>query len=258
MSSPVLCHSDIVRASLALDVHNYQEPFDELLESLHNLGFGKNLWFPTFNMDFGRSREFNPGHDPSQVGALGEYIRKLPESWRTEVPFYSVSGSSRRPTTMRLTPKPFDVWGTESIFHDLYSDNGTILFLGADFSTFTHIHYIESLSDSLGYRYDKFFPGVVKSGVEELTVEIQMHVRPPGNFVQYDWIKIFQDLDMNKLVIRHKNDGSIFSLNARQVTDFLVSRINSDPLYLLNKESGLSVGKKMKELGHQFRIRDFE
>jgi aminoglycoside N3'-acetyltransferase len=258
LSSPILCHSDIVRASIALGVRNYREPFEELLTNLHEIGLGKNFWFPTFNMDFGSTGEFNPGCNPSQVGALGEYIRKLPGSWRSEVPFYSISGADWQPTTMRLTARPFDVWGSESIFSDLYSKSGTVLFFGADFSTFTHIHYIESLADSLGYRYKKVFPGTVISGRAETRVEILMHVRPPGNYVKYDWRKIFQDLIHGELVTKHNHDGSIFSLNTRRVTDFLVTRMNSDPLYLLDSTSRISVQRKLDELGRHFRIEDFE
>ncbi len=258
LNSPILCHSDIVRASIALGIRNYREPFEELLILLHEMGLGKNLWFPTFNMDFGSSGEFNPGFNPSQVGALGEYIRKLTGSWRSEVPFYSVSGTDSQPSTMRLTTRPFDVWGSESIFNDLYSKSGTILFFGAEFSTFTHVHYIESLADSLCYRYEKVFPGIVVSGREETRVKILMHVRPPGNYVKYDWQKIFQDLLHGELVTKHNHDGSIFSLNAKRVTDFLVNRINSDPLYLLDSTSRVLVQSKLEELGRHFRIEDFE
>ncbi len=257
-SAPVLCHSDLVQASIALGIRNLQNPCGELLTSVNGLGLGQNLWFPTFNMDFGQSGRLDLADSPSQVGVLGDFVRNSPGAWRTAVPFYSVAGFHRRPSVDRLGFESFNLWGERSLFADLYLQNGEILFLGADFATFTHIHFIESFLGAPIYRYPKSFSGLVSAHGNTSRVEVEMHVRPPGNLVRYDWEKIFQGLIANDLVEFYTEEHKVFSMNSKKVTDFLVGKISSDPLYLLESTSRELVQKQLDVLGRPFEIGDFE
>ena len=256
--SPVLCHSDLVHASIALGIRNFQNPCGELLNSLKNFGVGQNFWFPAFNMDFGQSRLFDLEKSPSQVGVLGEFVRTSPGSWRTAVPFYSITGFQQRPSTEQLGTVSFNLWGKGSVFEDVYLNNGKILFLGADFSTFTYIHFVESYSGAPVYRYSKSFSGSVSHNGNTSDVKVEMHVRPPGDIVKYDWNKIFQDLLDQNLVSFYSASQTIFSIDSRNLTDFLVKKISLDPLYLLEPISRQLVQKKLTGLGRSFSIGDFE
>jgi aminoglycoside N3'-acetyltransferase len=255
---PVLCHSDLVKASISLGIRDFNNPCGELLKSLESLGVGQNLWFPTFNMDFGRSQLFDLEESPSQVGVLGEYVRNSSGSWRTSVPFYSVTGFHRKPSTQQLGPQIFDVWGKNSVFGDVYTERGKILILGSGIASFTQIHFVELLSGGPIYRYSKSFSGLVSAGGFSTRVELEMHVRPPGNLVDYDWEKIFSDLNAQGLVEFLKNSSEIFLLDCKNVTDFLVSKIADDPLYLLSNYSRQLVQEKLDALGRPFTIGDFE
>lgn len=256
--APVLCHSDLVQASIALGIRNFQNPCGELLNSVDNLGFGQNLWFPTFNMDFGQSGRFDLADSPSQVGVVGDFVRNSQGSWRTAVPFYSVAGFNQRPTVDQLGSESFNLWGERSFFADLYLQNGEILFLGANFATFTHIHFIESFSGAPLYRYSKRFSGLVSAHGDTSRVEVEMHVRPPGNIVRYDWERIFQELLAHDLVDFYTEAQEIFSMNSKKVTDFLVDKISIDPLYLLESSSRALVQKQLDVIGRPFEIGDFE
>jgi len=254
----VLCHTDLVQASIALGIRNFQNPCGELLKSVKSLGFGQNLWFPTFNMDFGKSGRLDLAESPSQVGVLGEFVRNSPGAWRTAVPFYSVAGFHQRPSVDQLGSESFNLWGERSLFADLYQQNGKILFLGANFATFTHIHFIESFSGAPIYRYPKNFSRLISAHGRTSKVEVEMHVRPPGNLVRYDWGKIFQDLLANDLVEFHTEESNVFSLNSKMVTDFMVDKISLDPLYLLEPTSRELVQRQLDVIGRPFEIGDFE
>ncbi len=76
--------------------------------------------------------------------------------------------------------------------------------------------------------------------------------------MKYDWNKIFHDLSDQKLITFFAGSRAIFSIDSRNVTDFLVNRISLDPLYLLEPISRQLVQTKLSAFGRSFLIGDFE
>ena len=115
---PVFVHSDLLGALRAIEPCTARnEMLKRHLTALEDAAAGRDLWFPTFNFDYCRTRLYSIAKDPSQSGPLSEYARVNWARWRTQKSRFQCSGkwarargrnrrhnpSLRRPQPLRAT-----------------------------------------------------------------------------------------------------------------------------------------------------------
>jgi aminoglycoside 3-N-acetyltransferase len=119
------------------------------------------ICLPTFTFSFCNLKDYCVETTPSKMGALNEFIRKLPEAVRSVDPLMSnVLIGKDRDLVMDLGKNSI---GENSTFDKLHrrGAEAKFLFLGTTVSEcFTYTHYVE---ERLGmpYRYHREFSGII-------------------------------------------------------------------------------------------------
>ncbi len=135
----------------------------ELLMRLHNLilSLGVNtVVYPSFTFSYANGESFDINKSSAKaMGALNEYVRKLPESIRSFDPLMSVVAVGESADKFRRVGA--SCMGENGIFDLLHkSKNVQFLFLGADpTACFTYAHYIEAI-EKVPYRFEKWYEGM--------------------------------------------------------------------------------------------------
>ena len=222
------------------------------------LDFNCDLFLPVFNYDFAKTKSFDVLNDNSQVGVLNEFFRKKYANWQTPIPFFSVCGIGEIPEYS--FSDYINLFDESSIWSHLYKKSSIIMYYGASFSSTTIIHFVEKISNKLFYRYEKQFDGhVILPNNEKIKICVNMHVRPLGHYLDYDWLKLENDLYENKILFKFK-DGltDIKIINVRSLVDFWIQRLNENKLYFLDKKSILWVKPLLERIDRPFQKFDFE
>lgn len=252
----VVIHSDISRGFI-LKEKNREVYLDKTIKIFFKIFNNKNIIMPCFNYDFFITKKFNLVQDISQVGILNEYFRLNYSNWRSKTPVFSYSGTGIEPNIkFNNLINPFD---KNSIFNFFYNNNTLNFYYGAAFDRTTFIHYIETISNKIRYRYYKLFDGTIYNESKNLNVKLKYLVRPLKIKIEYDWTKIESDLIKNKILKKITDERSIFYIyESRPFVDFLLTKIDCDDMYLLSEDSKKIVDKKFKELNkNYFDINDF-
>lgn len=239
-NGPVFVHSDTGRGLLAakrtgavIETGQVQISLLNFLASLAPDG-DASLVFPAFNYDYGRTRSFDIEKDPVQVGALPEWIRLNRDFHRSGVPFFSFLSRTDLNLPRSDMINPFD---STSGFHWLVKEDATFLFFGAAFRTLTFIHYIEEMSGTPLYRYEKRFPGCIIRNGQSRPCDFTMHVRPMGVHMDYDWGRLEQELLEASILKLSDRSPDIKWVRARTILEFWGNKISDDPFYLLDDNS---------------------
>jgi len=253
-SSKILVHSDLLRG-FRLQL----APNGELLDAHCKLliGFAQDIYMPTFNYDFPKTRTFDVANTPSKIGVINEYFRTNYAQWQTPIPVFSVAGTGNFPViNCQNEIDPFD---DNSIFGFLHKTNSLIMYYGAGFSSTTLIHYVERISNLLYYRYDKIFEGeVIYNGINN-KVNFKFHVRPMDKNLDYNWTRLENDLKENNLIKYFDERATkIKIIRVIDLVDFWMMKMKKDPLYFLDDESKIWVEPLLNKLGRPFLITDFE
>jgi aminoglycoside 3-N-acetyltransferase len=217
------------------------------------------VWMPSFNYDYPATKEFNVQRSPSQVGALTEYFRTHIANWRSLVPIFSFTGDDSIP--ILEIDKIIDPFGEKSLFQQMIWDNTLIIHYGINgIHSSTIIHYCERMSGKLYYRYDKIFSGRVISKDKIYDIDLNFHVRPKSDkILEYDWKRLEKDLIQTGLMIKLSDFRfEIRLVNAADLANFWINKMQEDPLYLLDTDSLAWVEPKLEELGRPFLLSDFE
>jgi aminoglycoside 3-N-acetyltransferase len=150
-----------------------------LFEVLLSTGV-RTIAMPTFTFSFCNGRPYDLARSKSQMGALNEYFRKLPDSERSSDPLMSVAVHGSDKSIIR--DLPHTSLGRGSTFdrlHDL-GDRVRFLFLGVSpAKCFTYTHYVEKCLE-VPYRYDRPFSGRVIDGEAERDEIWTLFVRYEG------------------------------------------------------------------------------
>lgn len=258
VSGPVLIHSDLFKTSgVVPGVADREALLSAHTSLLLEATDGRPIWMPAFNYDYLREGAFAVHDDASQVGALTEHYRTERADWRTPVPVFSVSGKGTAPTIGVGTH--IDPFGADSIFAQLAEQRGSILFYGADITSCTYIHHVERTAGGPPYRYDKPFAGTVTDSSSSWSTNLLYHVRPRGQYLDYDWSRLKEELVEHGL-LQHSETRrfAVASTEASALRAFWCDRLAEDPLHLLDEESRAWVEPKLQELGRHFLQSDFE
>ena len=257
-SGPVFVHSDPFRAArLVKPVRDRALYLDSHIDMICHAGCDRAHWFPTFNYDFPRTRVFDVQASESQLGPVPERFRTTVSTWRTPIPIFSIAGVGYDPQP-RWGPGT-DPFGHGSIFHELVSQDGVVLYYGDTFHYNTLVHYSERESGGPVYRYDKLFPGrVIMADGSSVEGSLDYHVRPMNMGLDYDWVRLKNEA-VNAGVLRHLDRyPEILAASARGLNDLWVANLVDDPFSLLNDESRSWAEPKVNELGRRFVLSDFE
>lgn len=256
-SENILVHSDIFYGFKSSKFKSRKELLEEHFSFVEEISWGKNLVFPSFNYKFLNNGLYSVESDKSQVGVLSEYFRSQKSLYRTDEPVFNFSSSKQ--LDFKRTDSLIDPFDKYSFFNYLYDNNDTILHYGSPFSSTTFLHYIERKSGLLSYRYDKIFEGKIIYKDRVKPVKFLYHVRPMDEYLSYDNIKIQNDLISNGIMFSIL-DGrtSIMISNLKDMCDFIMDKIKTDPFYLLDDESKKWVIPKVNKLGRGFKLSDFE
>jgi aminoglycoside 3-N-acetyltransferase len=134
-----------------------------LFELIAGLGV-PTLCVPTFTFSFCNGEDYHIQHSRSRMGALNEYIRKLPGAVRSIDPLLSVALVGKDLDLVRGLGK--NSIGENSTFDKLHLRGATakFLFFGASLSEcFTYTHYVEERL-AVPYRYNRTFTGGIDDG----------------------------------------------------------------------------------------------
>ena len=83
------------------------------------------------------------------------------------------------------------------------------------------------------------------------------HVRPKDLHLDYCWDFIYSDLKNSALLKTNQNNTATI-VKVEPMIDYLKSKIEDDPYYLLDNKSKQWVIPKIEKLGRRFIIEDFE
>lgn len=259
-AGPVFVHSDaLVTRHLVPRLASRVALVEAHLTRIEAIVDGRDLWFPTFNYGYPRSRVFDVLHDISELGPISEYFRTDRAQWRTRTPMFSAAGIGARPPAADDVPPLINPFGLESIFASLCGSEGSILWYGAPWSAATIIHFAESVSGGPVYRYDKDFPGEVVEDDRRWATTLRTHVRPMNRPFSYAWPHLFARATLQGVV--HQLDGAgdvCLWARAGDLVHFLAEILATDPLALLDADTRSWVAPILERLGRRFELPDFE
>ncbi len=216
----------------------------------------EEIWLPAYNYDFGRSRTFNPKLDGTSVGAINAEVLNMTNSIRTYTPMYSCVGFGNilKPKIQKI----YNPFNEGSELHNLLFHDANVVFLGAKLNSFTFIHYIEELNN-IDYRYLKKIVGELYIDQESYVTTLELKVRPKGKYLRYDWVKIENDLNENKIIRPLKKiSNNTFALNMADTLSHITKRLKSDPYYLLDCQTKEWIIPMIAGLKRPLLVEDFE
>jgi len=151
--------SDIRRLFIFEMLKNHIAPdANMLIDSFIDIvGSEGTLIFPVYNWGFCKGEPFNYNLTPGMTGALGNVALKRSDFKRTQHPIYSFAVWGRDQSYLcGLTNK--SSFGEDSPFGYLDNHYAKNLIIDLDLiRCYTFIHYVEQMSKSVSYRYEKPF-----------------------------------------------------------------------------------------------------
>src|SRR5271165_1470278 len=156
-----------------------RELLSHLYGVIESLGV-PTICVPTFTFSFCNGNDYCVETTPSKMGALNEFIRKLPEAVRSVDPLMSavVIGEDRD----LVTDLGRNSIGENSTFDKLHRRGAGLkfLFLGTTVSEcFTYTHYVEERL-AAPYRYNREFSGVITQNGRSWRDSYNLFVRYRG------------------------------------------------------------------------------
>jgi aminoglycoside 3-N-acetyltransferase len=131
------------------------------------LGPDGTLLVPTFSYDYaGKGEPYVHETTPSQTGPFTEYVRQLPDAFRSLHPIHSVTGIGRHAHEI-LDNVGRAAYGAMSAFGRLARFDTSFVCLGTTIgNSLTYVHHLEQVYGS-NHRYNKVFKTpVLRGGVE--------------------------------------------------------------------------------------------
>jgi aminoglycoside N3'-acetyltransferase len=279
-AGPLIVHTDLfqVRGAVAR-VRDLNALMDRHVAAIHQAAGAREVFFPTFNYDFFRTRHYDVAAHPCQVGTLNEHVRTCHAGWRSPVPAFHFC-ARQHPAGFRvpgLDPAggdgpaqaasgkdpgalPVDPFGAGSLFDYVRARDGAVVMYGADFSAFTALHHVESLAGPPLYRYDKAFEGTV-CGSDSRTrpVRLTCHMRPLGQAMDYAWDALRDEAIRAGLIEPIEASGArALVVPLAPLARFWSDKLAQDPLALLDAESRAWVDPMLARIGGRFRLEQFE
>jgi aminoglycoside 3-N-acetyltransferase len=212
------------------------ELLDHLFQLISSLGIG-TICVPTFTFSFCNGQKYNVQSSGSKMGALNEYIRRLPAAVRSVDPLLSTTLIGEDVDLVRDLGK--NSIGENSTFDKLHRRGAGVkfLFFGTSVSEcFTYTHYVEERLNT-PYRYNRKFKGMVVDDGRQWEDEYTLFVRYRGVVPSTNGLLENYLLNHGLLRKRRSGDSSISCLSEpdgyeaiiRQLRKNVYCYIKSDP-----------------------------
>ena len=212
----------------------------QLLESILSI-FEKfqieNIIFPTFTFSFCNGQDFDVNKSKTQMGAINEFARKMPNAIRSTDPLMSnVLIGNDIDLVTNLSKNSV---GEGCTFDKLHKREGVkFLFFGTKVGDcFTYMHYIEKMVKT-DYRYDRKFTGSIINNNEKITDSYNLFVRYKNIFPgdgSYKYEEMLLENNISKRV--SIGDSSMTILDESAAYDLYVDIITKNPTYFLDPTS---------------------
>ena len=203
----------------------------------------KNICFPTFTFSFCNGDTFNIQESKSKMGALNEYVRLMPNSFRSVDPLMSHVLIGEDLELVRNLSK--SSIGKGSTFDKLHAkENVKFLFFGTRVGDcFTYLHYIEKMLRA-NYRYDRIFEGLIIDGDISYTDSYELFVRYKDVFPG-EASHIYEQMMLDKGISKRIEfgDSSITILDEYNAYELYYDLIKRDPNYFLAPNSKFTFDK---------------
>jgi aminoglycoside N3'-acetyltransferase len=251
-------HSDMLRGfQLKVTPFSSDGLIAAHIQTIQELTHGADIWFPTFALDFPKTKVFDVQDTGSEMGYISEYFRTHFARWRSHVPMHSCCGTGLCPIEINMDPA--DPWEQNGVFGKLVVEKGAVLFYGAGLEAVSLIHYLEKQCH-VPYRYEKIFSGeIINENHSRSGIRVSHIVRPAAYDVAYDWHKLSAELmEHNLLVDLGDKRSRLFVLDAAGTFEFWSTQLLKDPFYLIDSSTKEWALPLYHKLGRPFNISDFE
>jgi aminoglycoside 3-N-acetyltransferase len=194
------------------------------------------LAVPTFTYSFPRKEVFDLAETPSGMGGFAEWIRRHPDSRRSEDPCFSIAAIGGRAGAF-TDDAAENSFGPGSFFDRFHKAGGKILNFNFDAGS-TYVHYVER---ELGvpYRFDKTFHGILRRDGRDKEARSTIWVR----YLSDDALEaVFEPLDalarargMFRTV--RLGRGAIGLISAADTFRLIADTLPDRPLFLTRAEA---------------------
>ena len=254
----IVFHTDVLKG-MKFALNSRDSFLEQHYQFLLSVGNGESLFFPSFNYTCLKTGKYEVQKDDVQVGILNEFIRKKDNIKRDQMPVFNfISNTSKKYINIKNNDI-VDPFGDNSTFDFLSKNKSFLIHYGSSFNSSTIVHYVERISGKLTYRYDKdFLIDIIDNDVVK-TVKFRYHVRPLHFNLDYNWLKLEEDLKCQNILWEFKSGRTqILGAEIEQLVKYWLEQLKEDPLYFLDTQTRLEVSKKLDELGSKFELKHFE
>ena len=202
-----------------------------VLETLLELGV-PTICVPTFTFSFCNGVAYDPRQSRSKMGALNEYIRRLPQAERSIDPLMSAAVLGEDHQVVR--DLGHHSIGAGSTFDKIRAlGHARFLFLGVGAAKcFTYTHYVEERL-RVPYRYDRDFTGAITDGDRAVEDTYTLYVRYHG--VQPEGTTKFEDFLVREGLMKKVacGDNFVSSIAEPVAYETIAGKIRDDANYFL-------------------------
>jgi len=202
-----------------------------VVETLQALGV-PTIVVPTFTFSFCNGVGYDVTGSRSKMGALNEYIRRLPEAERSIDPLMSAAALGADKQVVRNLGH--HSIGADCTFDKIHkAGNARFLFLGVGAAKcFTYTHYVEERL-RVPYRYDREFTGSITDGDRRYDDTYTLYVRYSG--VVPESSTKFEDFMVREGLMKKVacGDNFISSVAEPVAYDTIAGKIREDANYFL-------------------------
>ncbi len=199
------------------------------------IGDSGTLIVPTFTYSFGGSKKckiFDVENTKSMMGVFAEYVRQLPNSWRSYDPMFSVSAVGAR--AMELTNEvPVECFGDDSFWARFLKMEGKICNFNFD-SGSTLIHFVEKQL-SVPYRKDYDFSGTIVTSddieTEKTVVFFCRDLADSGAVAKFERFDVLAREHYSKTAVVGR--GEVVVISAQETFDLIENTLPSEPNFLV-------------------------
>jgi aminoglycoside 3-N-acetyltransferase len=229
----IYVHTDVSFGQVNPDLRR-EDILRALYEILLDLGAG-TLLVPTFTFSFCNGEDYDVRLSRSKMGALNEYVRKLPEAQRSVDPLMSSALVGEKKRLVEGIGK--NSVGEGSTFDLLHREDDVLfLFLGVrPAKCFTYSHYVEERL-RVPYRYNRPFSGrIVDDAGRTYSDTYQLFVRykdvAPTKDDEFERDTVARGL-MRQLPC---GDGVLSCIDERTAYRVYEEKIQADVNYMLER-----------------------
>lgn len=229
-----LLYIDLSNVKFIPDVNGRDEQLRVIFSKIRDASTANTIVVPTFNYDYTDTGVYDVLNDPSQLGALNEFVRRNNVNRRTQTPIFNFC-ILRDDSDFSYAPSP-NPFSQESIYGKLVSEEAAVLNLG--YEGFGYTHYIEEQA-GVPYRYYKDFPGKIIKGKKERDFVLKYRVRPLiDQGVTYDEARVVDELTEAGVVDEFSlGSGRARVYRSHEAVNNVISRVKEHPHYLLDEGS---------------------